>query len=255
LPLPTPRDLQADPPQRAQSPEALTQLVHQLNRAATSSDAFSIFAEALESMFPGLGNVSLLLLPSQKQGEAPPAAPLAPPPAPLQPSLTTAAPRKGGKGGKAADAPPGADTQGCDWSFAALFHLCKGRGAVVQPQPPWPLVCSAAHHAALVADGVVTTPDYRRAVRFAAARKPLSRSLPTHSLARPSHSTHSPLTPPLPTHALPSLLTNTLELTPTRLGPALPRLAGAGGGGQREHGGGAYLLLEAPGGGADARIA
>lgn len=51
---------------------------------------------------------------------------------------------------------------GCnlDWSNSCVFTLHKARGPIVQTPPSWPLSCTAAFHAALVAADLVTTGDY-----------------------------------------------------------------------------------------------
>jgi len=47
-----------------------------------------------------------------------------------------------------------------DWTNCSVFHLSKPRGAVAQAPPPWPVSCTSAYHAAIVATDIITTNDY-----------------------------------------------------------------------------------------------
>lgn len=47
-----------------------------------------------------------------------------------------------------------------DWGNCCVFQLLPGRGPVVQPSPPWPVVCTSAHHAALAARDVLVVQRY-----------------------------------------------------------------------------------------------
>ena len=166
--------------QQLQFQARLTELVHLLNRCNNSAGAFGIFVDAMERMFPALSHISLLLLPTIKQpgGAVPPSSPIPPPANPL--SSSTNARRSGKQSRQASTTTPAASqnvpvgglahggTEGppdIEWPNTCLFHLYKGRGAVVQPHPEWPLVCSAAYHAATAMDGVLSTPNYRQIVR------------------------------------------------------------------------------------------
>ena len=60
-----------------------------------------------------------------------------------------------------------------DWSNTCTFNMSQDRKLVVKQCPDWHVLCTAAHHAAHIAVGVVTCSDFDARVRMPAM---LSRS-------------------------------------------------------------------------------
>ena len=55
-----------------------------------------------------------------------------------------------------------------DWGNTCCYSISRSARLLVEPEPGWPVNCSAAYHAAHVSDSVLRTPDFWPAVRASA---------------------------------------------------------------------------------------